>query len=33
MLASDDKEKCDDGKEGDVADEMGSMNRVLENGL
>ena len=31
MLASDDEEKCDNGREGDVADEAGSMNEVLED--
>ena len=27
--ASDDEEKCDSGKEGDVADKMGNVSRAL----
>ena len=30
MSASDDEEKCDSGKDGDVADETGNVNRGLE---
>ena len=29
MSASDDEEKCNDGREGDVADETGNMNGIL----
>jgi hypothetical protein len=32
-LANDEEEKCDNGREGDVADETGNVNKVLEDSL
>ena len=31
MSASDDEQKCDNGREGDVADELGNMNGEVQN--